>query len=100
MASAIDGITGITAPNSATQKGQQSGTTGGPSFLDVMKESLGSAVEAQHKSEQVAAASLLGKASMTDVLQATTDAEVALKTVLAVRDRLVQAWQEIMRSQI
>ena len=42
----------------------------------------------------------LGQADMTDVLQAVNDAEIALNTVLAVRDRVVQAYQEIMRTPI
>jgi flagellar hook-basal body complex protein FliE len=102
MATAISGVSGVTnllkQDGSGTQ--DKSGIAGGPSFTDIMKESLGSAVDAQHKSEQVSAASLMGKASITDVLQATNNAEMALNTVLAVRDRVVQAWQEIMRSQI
>jgi flagellar hook-basal body complex protein FliE len=72
----------------------------GPSFGDVLKSSLQSAVTAQHKSEQVSAQAVIGKANMTDVLQAVTEAEVALNTVLAVRDRVVQAYQEIMRTPI
>lgn len=74
--------------------------SGMPSFGEILKQSGQSAIDAQHKSEQVAAASLLGNADMTDVLQAVNDAEMALNTVLAVRDRVVQAYQEIMRTPI
>ncbi|HRI75990.1 MAG: flagellar hook-basal body complex protein FliE [Alphaproteobacteria bacterium] len=73
---------------------------GAPSFGDILKQSAEAAIGAQHRSEQTSAASLLGKADMTEVLQAVNDAEVALNTVLAVRDRVVQAYQEIMRTPI
>ena len=73
---------------------------GAPSFGEILKQSAQGAIDAQHRSEKTAAASLLGQADMTDVLQAVNDAEVALNTVLAVRDRVVQAYQEIMRTPI
>ena len=73
---------------------------GGPSFGDVLKSSVESAIGAQHKSEQVSAAAITGNANMTEVLKAVNDAELALNTVLAVRDRLVQAYDEIMRTPV
>ena len=73
---------------------------GGASFGDVLKQSLQSAIEAQHTSEKTAAASLVGKADMTEVLQAVNNAEIALNTVLAVRDRVVNAYQTLMQTTI
>jgi flagellar hook-basal body complex protein FliE len=40
------------------------------------------------------------KADLTDVVQAVTSAELTLQTVVAVRDRLIAAYQEIMRMPI
>lgn len=88
--------------NAATGTGAEAGAVpaGAPSFGDVLKSSLQSAIDSQHASEKTAAASLVGKADMTEVLQAVNNAEVALNTVLAVRDRVVSAYQEIMRTSI
>lgn len=72
----------------------------GPSFGDLLKGGVQSAIEAQHASEKTSANALLGKADMTEVLQAVTDAEMALNTVLAVRDRVVQAYEQVMRTPI
>lgn len=72
----------------------------GPSFGDILKESVTNAIDAQHQSEQVSAKALVGKADMTEVLQSVNDAEVALNTVLAIRDRVVQAYDTIMRTQM
>jgi flagellar hook-basal body complex protein FliE len=74
--------------------------TGGASFGDILQSSLGSAIDAQHKSEQVSAAAVTGKANMTEVLEAVNNAELALNTVLAIRDKVVQAYEQITRTQI
>ena len=75
-------------------------TDGSPSFGDILKSSISSAIDAQHNSEKVSAQALVGKADMTDVMQSLNNAEMALNTVLAVRDRVVQAYDQIMRTSI
>ncbi|HCK32494.1 MAG: flagellar hook-basal body complex protein FliE [Micavibrio sp.] len=70
------------------------------SFGDLVKEGLEQAVAAQRKSEAVSAKAVVGEANLTDVVESITKAEVALDTVLAVRDRLLNAYQEVMRTQI
>jgi flagellar hook-basal body complex protein FliE len=70
----------------------------GSAFGDLLKQSLQNTVESQHRSEKVSAAALAGKADMTEVLQALNDAEMALNTVLAVRDKVVQAYEQVMRT--
>jgi flagellar hook-basal body complex protein FliE len=69
-------------------------------FGDMLKQSLQSVVDAQHKSETVSGQALAGKADMTDVLQAVNNAEMALNSVLAIRDKLVNAYDSLMRTQI
>ena len=71
--------------------------SGDNSFGDMLKNSLEDAIETQKVSEKTTAAAVEGNADMVDVLQAVTEAETTLNTVLAVRDRLVSAYQEIMR---
>jgi len=73
-------------------------TGDGNAFADMLKQSVGGAIEAQHKSEKISGQALAGKADMTDVLQAVNDAELALNTVLAIRDKAVQAWEQLMRT--
>ena len=75
-----------------------SGETSASTFGDLVKNSLSSAIDAQHKSEQVSAAAIAGQADMTDVLQAINDAELALNTVLAVRDKVVQAYEQVIHT--
>ena len=102
MANAIDASKAYLNTMKAAQGADVSpvADVGAPSFGDVLKQSLTSAMDAQHNSEKVSAQALVGKADMTDVMQALNNAEMALNTVLAVRDRVVQAYDQIMRTSI
>lgn len=87
--------------NALKQGTENSGTkSDGVSFGDMLKNSLEGAIETQHKGEQTSAAAVQGKADMIDVLQAVTEAETTLNTVLSIRDRMVQAYQEVLRTPI
>ncbi len=79
---------------------EESHAASGPSFLDMVGHSLESAVNTGYKSEQVAAQSLSGKANMTDVVTAMAEAEASLNTVVAIRDRVINAYQDIIKMAI
>jgi flagellar hook-basal body complex protein FliE len=48
----------------------------------------------------MSADAMVGKADLQQVVEAVTAAELGLSTVTAVRDRVVAAYQEIMRMPI
>ena len=50
--------------------------------------------------EETSMKGLAGAADVADVVTAVTNAEVALQTVMAVRDRVIQAYQDIIRMPI
>lgn len=70
------------------------------SFGSLIKGAIDSVVKTQKTSEAISAQAVLGKADLTDVVSAVTDAEMTLQTVMSVRDRLVSAYQDIMRMPI
>lgn len=70
------------------------------SFLDMVGGALQSAAGAGYKSEAMATKALSGKADLTDVITAVSDAETALNTVVAIRDRVINAYQEIIKMPI
>ena len=72
----------------------------GDSFSSLLKNSIDGAIDAQHKSEQVSASAVNGTANITDVLQAVTEAEMTLNTVVAIRDRVISAYETVLRSPI
>lgn len=73
---------------------------GGVSFGSLLKAGVDNVIDTQKKSEEVSAAAVAGKADVTDVVQAVTEAELTLQTMVAVRDRVISSYQDIMRMPI
>jgi flagellar hook-basal body complex protein FliE len=72
----------------------------GPSFGDILSKATEKAIDTQRVSEKVSADAVLGKADLTDVVQAVNNAEMSLNMFLSVRDKLVEAYQRISQTQI
>ena len=90
----------ITGSASGVDDKVSMGGVSGIPFAGVLKESVANVATSLHKAENVTASALVRQADIADVVTAVTNAEVTLKTVMAVRDRLVSAHQEIMRMPI
>lgn len=73
---------------------------GRPSFGDVLKSSILDSIDTIKGGERMSAKAVTGEASLPEVVQAVNAAELTLSTVVAVRDRLINAYQEIMRMPI
>lgn len=85
---------------SLTSKGVEAPGIAAPqkeSFGDVLKNAAVKSIETLRGGEAASAKAVSGDASLPEVVQAITAAEVTLQTVVAVRDRMVSAYQEIMR---
>ncbi len=67
------------------------------SFSDVLKNTAEKSIDTLKTGEAMSAGAVTGEADLTDVVSAVTAAELTLQTVVAVRDRLISAYQEIMR---
>lgn len=72
----------------------------GASFGAALSRAMDEAVEIGRSADRAATAALTGQGSVTEVVLAVGRAELALQTAVAVRDRLVSAYQEIMRMPI
>ena len=72
----------------------------GPNFADFLKEAGAEAAQTLRASEQTSVNGLAGKADLSDIVTAVSQAEATLQTVVAVRDRVIQAYQDIMRMPI
>lgn len=69
-------------------------------FGTALSDALSGMVAAGHQADAQAARAITGGGNLTEVVTAVNRAELALQTTLAVRDRVVQAYQEIMRMPI
>ncbi len=72
----------------------------GGGFADVLRGAVNDGVETLNRSEQVSRAVAAGKADVNEVITAVSEAELTLQTVVALRDRVIQAYQEILRMPI
>ena len=69
-------------------------------FGQILEQVMGDAVASSRKAETAMAAQIQGKAELIDVVTAISSAEASLETVMAVRDQVISAYQEIMRMPI
>jgi len=76
----------------------QNGTT--PSFGDLLANSIDNAIDANRKSENTAIQAAAGQSDLQDVVEAVNAAEISLQTVVSIRDRVISAYQEILRMPI
>ena len=58
------------------------------------------AVQSSRNAEVQMKAQVQGKADLVDVVTAISSAETSLQTVIAVRDQVIQAYQQIMQMPI
>jgi len=72
----------------------------GPSFSSVLKDALGSVMEAGRKSDAQTVAMASGKANVMDVVTAVAETDVAVSTLVSVRDRVIQSYEDIMKMTI
>jgi flagellar hook-basal body complex protein FliE len=72
----------------------------GTSFGALLKDALGSVVEAGRRSDAQAQAMVAGKANIVDVVTAVAETEVAIDALVSVRDRVITAYEDIMKMPI
>ena len=78
----------------------RSGAMPGKSFADMLGDVAKDAKASGVASEQLSAQAVAGKADINDVVMAVSNAEVTLQTVVAVRDKVISAYQDILRMPI
>ncbi len=66
-------------------------------FAALVKGAIKEAVRIGEKGEQLSIAGINGKADLNTVVTAVTEAELTLQTVVNVRDKVIEAYREIIR---
>jgi flagellar hook-basal body complex protein FliE len=77
-----------------TQKPDQTG------FGQMLQNALGDLTSKGQQMDAKAMAAANGKGDLVDVVTAVAETEVAVETLVSVRDRMIQAYEEIMRMPI
>jgi len=103
----IGALDAASAYGRALTVGRSGGVAGGTAkpqatggFGDMVSSMVGNAATTMRAAESASARQVAGKGDLIDVVTAMGAAETALDTVVAVRDRVVSAYTDIMRLQI
>lgn len=77
-------------------KGEQSG----PNFGSILKDVMNAVSAAAHNSDAQAQAVAAGKANMVDVVTAVAETETAFQTLISVRDKVIAAYEDVLKMPI
>jgi len=69
-------------------------------FGDLVRKAAEGAVDALKQGEQVSLQGVMGKADIAQVAAAVANADATLQTIVAVRDRVIAAYQDIIKMTI
>ena len=99
-AAAYQAIANIGTPAGSAGSAATSGATGISDFSNFLSNALRDGIGTMKQGEVMAGRQITGQANIVDVVSAVNQAEVTLDTMVAVRDKVVQAYQSIMNMPI
>jgi flagellar hook-basal body complex protein FliE len=100
MVTGIGGMVSPTVGGMGGVGGASEGAATGKDFASFIRDAGNDAVATMYQGETMSKAGIEGTADLNDVVAAVNDAELTLQTITTLRDRLVQAYQEIIRMPI
>jgi flagellar hook-basal body complex protein FliE len=97
-ANAYASLAKLTDPSGLTKSAGEG--SGGPSFGALVKEAVSALSKTTQSSDTQTQAMAAGKSNIVDVVTAVSETEVAVEAMVAVRDKVISAYEEIMRMPI
>jgi flagellar hook-basal body complex protein FliE len=73
---------------------------GGQNFADLLAQQVQGVVDTGKASDAMAIDMVNGKANVVDMVTALSETEIAIESMVTVRDRVISAYEEIMRMPI
>ena len=98
-ANAYASLAKLTDPSGLT-KSVGEGAGGGPSFGALVKEAVSALTKTSQNSDTQTQAMAAGKSNIVDVVTAVAETEVAIDALVSVRDKVISAYEEIMKMPI
>ena len=80
--------------------GLEARDTGGADFSSMLRRAAERAADTMLEGESQTLKAAAGTADLTEVVMAVSKAEMTLETVVTLRDKVVQAYQDILRMPI
>ncbi|WP_421787282.1 flagellar hook-basal body complex protein FliE [Hyphobacterium sp.] len=103
MAADLTGIRAYEIAQAASQGAagsNQATETAGQKFTEMVQGALESTNASLVQAEQLTASAAIGETELVDVVTAVAAAEVQLETVMAVRDEVIRAYNDILKMPI
>jgi flagellar hook-basal body complex protein FliE len=72
----------------------------GPNFSGILKDVINAVSDSAKKSDMQSHAVAIGKANMVDVVTAVAETETAVQTLVSVRDKVIAAYEDILKMPI
>ena len=94
----------VVTPRSVADTYRRNSEYGSPgssvSFATSLNTAMGDALQTGHSADVQSLKAVSGEGNLTDVVTALSKAELTLQTVITIRDKVVQAFQDIMKMPI
>jgi flagellar hook-basal body complex protein FliE len=97
-ANAYASLAKLTDPSALTKGVGEA--AGGQSFGALVKDAVAALSKTSHNADMQSQAAAAGKANIVDVVTAVAESEVAIDTLVSVRDKMISAYEEIMKMPI
>lgn len=94
---ALSSASGVSGTSTGTNAVSGSGKSGGSSFMPDLKEAAAQLAEADKLGQQLATGELQ---DLHTYMAAATKAQLSVSYITAIRDRGLEAYQEVMRMQV
>jgi flagellar hook-basal body complex protein FliE len=72
----------------------------GPDFGEMLGTAMANVIDSGHAAEKASMAGIAGKTDPVNVVTAVAETELALETMVSVRDKVISAYQDILRMPI
>lgn len=101
MINGVNNFGGIGPVGDLPPKGASTGATGGASFSDTLRKSIDEVSKLQEDATRAVEDAMTGKTdNVSGVMTAVEKSDLAFKTLLAIRAKLMEAYEEIKSIQI
>ena len=100
----VDGIgaapLGPVGPLGPLKTGKTEGVEGGPAFSEILKDSIENVNRLQKEADVMLEKYTKGEASQDQVMVAFKKSQIAFEALLQIRNKLVEAFEEVQRMRI
>jgi flagellar hook-basal body complex protein FliE len=99
-ANAYAALSRLGTDTTSLANGLGSAAGSGPNFSALLKTAIDNVSQAATRSDMQAQTVANGKANMVDVVTAVAETETAVQTLVSVRDKVIAAYEDILKMQI